>query len=81
MVALQRVLVLEVGTERVVIPVGQLQSVLSVAEAQVERAGIDAFFVFKDEPLPLLSYGGTSMLAMFCLVALAANVRQRRFAR
>ena len=52
--ALQRVLVLEVGTERVVIPVGQLQSVLSVAEAQVERAGIDAFFVFKDEPLPLL---------------------------
>ena len=54
MVALQRVLVLEVGTERVVIPVGQLQSVLSVAEAQVERAGIDAFFVFKDEPLPLL---------------------------
>ncbi len=54
MVALQRVLVLEVGTERVVVPVGQLQSVLSVAEAQVERAGIDAFFVFKDEPLPLL---------------------------
>ncbi|MEE9281348.1 MAG: ATP-binding protein [Myxococcota bacterium] len=54
MVALQRVLVLEVGNERVVLPVGQLQSVLSVAEAQVERAGIDAFFVFKDEPLPLL---------------------------
>ena len=54
MVALQRVLVLEVGTERVVLPVGQLESVLSVAEAQVEREGFDAFFVFKDEPLPLL---------------------------
>lgn len=54
MVALQRVLVLAVGRERVVLPVGQLLAVLSVAAAQVERAGIDAFFVFKDEPLPLL---------------------------
>jgi rod shape determining protein RodA len=32
-------------------------------------------------PLPLLSYGGTSLVATACLIALAANVRMRRFAR
>lgn len=32
-------------------------------------------------PLPLLSFGGTSMLASFLLVALAVNVRLRRFGR
>ncbi len=54
MAALQRVLVLEVGPERVALPVSQLEAVLAFDEAQVERAGIDSFFVFKDEPLPLL---------------------------
>ena len=54
MAALQRVIVLEVGSERVALPVSQLEAVLAVGEAEVERAGFDAFFVYKDEPLPLL---------------------------
>jgi two-component system chemotaxis sensor kinase CheA len=58
MVALQRVLVLQVAGERVALPVPQLEAVLGAAEAKIERgAGGDAFFMFKDEPLPLLDLG------------------------
>jgi rod shape determining protein RodA len=32
-------------------------------------------------PLPLLSFGGSSLIAFACIVALAANVRMRRLAR
>ncbi len=54
MVALQRVLVLEVGDERVSFPVTQIEAVLGAEECQVERNVGDAFFEFKGEPLPLL---------------------------
>jgi cell division protein FtsW (lipid II flippase) len=30
-------------------------------------------------PLPLLSYGGTALIAVTCAVGLIANVRGRRF--
>jgi chemotaxis protein histidine kinase CheA len=33
------------------------RAVLSAAEAAVERAGVDSFFMFKDEPLPLVDLG------------------------
>jgi chemotaxis protein histidine kinase CheA len=57
-VALQRVLVLELGGERVALPVAPIEAVLSAREAQIERGGaIDAFCMFKDEPLPLLDLG------------------------
>jgi chemotaxis protein histidine kinase CheA len=54
MAALQRVLILEVGGERVALPVAPVQAVLAVEEGTVERAGTEAFFIWKDEPIPLL---------------------------
>ena len=57
MVTLQRVLVLQVGGHRVALPIVAIEAVLSAAEAAVERAGVDSFFMFKDEPLPLVDLG------------------------
>jgi two-component system chemotaxis sensor kinase CheA len=54
MVALQRVLVLELDGERVALPAVRVESVLGADEGRVEGAAVDAFFVFKDEPIPLL---------------------------
>jgi chemotaxis protein histidine kinase CheA len=57
MVALQRVLVLEVAGERVALPVGRVESVLDVTDGTIEGVGGEAFFVWKDEPMPLLELG------------------------
>jgi two-component system chemotaxis sensor kinase CheA len=58
MVALQRVLLVQVGGERLALPVAPLEAVLGTEEARVERAeGVDAFFLYKEEPLPLLDLG------------------------
>jgi len=57
MVALQRVLVLQVAGERVALPISSIETVLSVEEAAVERDGVDAFFMLKEEPLPLVDLG------------------------
>jgi two-component system chemotaxis sensor kinase CheA len=58
MVALQRVLLVQVGGERVALPVAPLEAVLGAEEARVEREdGVDAFFLYKEEPLPLLDLG------------------------
>ena len=63
MAALQRVLVLEVGAERVAIPVAAVESVLAVGEGRVERAGGETFFDYKDEPIPLLDLAERLLLA------------------
>ncbi len=57
MVALQRVLALGVGGGCVALPMPQLDAVLGADEARIERTAGDAFFMFKDEPLPLLDLG------------------------
>jgi len=57
MVTLQRVLVLQVGGQRVALPILSTEAVLSAAEAAIEHAGVDSFFMFKDEPLPLVDLG------------------------
>jgi two-component system chemotaxis sensor kinase CheA len=57
MVALQRVLVLQVGGQRVALPISAVEAVLSAEEGAVELAGADAFFMLKDEPLPLVDLG------------------------
>ncbi len=54
MVALQRVLVLELGGERVALPASRVDSVLDVSEGAIEGTGGEAFFTWKDEPMPLL---------------------------
>jgi two-component system chemotaxis sensor kinase CheA len=57
MVALQRILVLEVGGERVAVPVARVECVLGMDEGSVEGFGPDAFFVWHEEPIPLLDLG------------------------
>jgi two-component system chemotaxis sensor kinase CheA len=57
MVALQRVLVLQIRRERMVLPVARIECVIDVKETAVERAGNEAFCVFDDEPLPLIDLG------------------------
>ena len=54
MVALQRVLVLEVGGEAVALPSASIASVVSAREGRLERSANEAFFVWKDEPIPVL---------------------------
>lgn len=54
MAALQRVLVLEAKGARVAIAMTQIEAVLAERDARVERPDMDAFFVFQEEPLPLL---------------------------
>ena len=63
MAALQRVLVLEVSGERVALPVAPVEAVLAVGEGRVERAGGEAFFVWKDEPIPLIDLAERLVLA------------------
>jgi two-component system chemotaxis sensor kinase CheA len=54
MVALQRVLVAEVCGERVALAVASVQSVLGLDQGSLEGIGAEAFFVFREEPIPLL---------------------------
>ncbi len=57
MVALQRVLILRLSGERVALPAARVEAVLDVEEGVVERVGNEAFFIWKDEPIPLLDLG------------------------
>ena len=57
MVALQRVLILEVVGERVAVPVSRVDSVLDVTDGAIEGVAGETFFVWKDEPMPLLDLG------------------------
>ncbi len=54
MVALQRVLVLGTGDQYVALPVSQVECVVAADEGSIEGVGDEAFFVWRDEPLPLL---------------------------
>ena len=61
MVALQRVIVLEVAGERVALPASRIERVLDQSEGTVEGTGGEAFFVWKDEPMPLLDLASQVM--------------------
>jgi two-component system chemotaxis sensor kinase CheA len=54
MVALQRVLIVEVSKAALALATSRIEAVLDVAEGEVERTGREAFFVYRDEPLPLV---------------------------
>jgi two-component system chemotaxis sensor kinase CheA len=56
-VAIQRLLVLEIGGDRITLPATRAERVVGMDEGLVEGAGPDAFFVFGDDPLPLLDLG------------------------
>jgi two-component system chemotaxis sensor kinase CheA len=57
MVALQRVLLVELQGERVALVVSAVQSVVDIAEGAIEQLGPDAFFTLHGEPLPLVDLG------------------------
>lgn len=57
MVALQRVVVVGTAGERVALPATSVRAVLSIADGTVEGAGGDAFFVWGEEPIPLVDLG------------------------
>jgi two-component system chemotaxis sensor kinase CheA len=56
-VAVQRLVVLEVGSDRLTLPAIRAERVVGLDEGLVEGVGGDAFFVWNDEPLPLLDLG------------------------
>jgi two-component system chemotaxis sensor kinase CheA len=53
-VAVQRLLVLDLGGPLATLPASRVERVVAVADGLVEGVGGDAFFVWHDEPLPLL---------------------------
>jgi two-component system chemotaxis sensor kinase CheA len=57
MVALQRVLLVELQGERVALVVSAVQSVVDLEEGAIEQLGPDAFFTLHGEPLPLVDFG------------------------
>jgi len=57
MVALQRVLILWVHGHRVALPVNRVDRVIDVKQGELERIGSEIFFMFEDEPIPLLDLG------------------------
>jgi chemotaxis protein histidine kinase CheA len=57
MVALQRVLILWVHGHRVAVPVNRVDRVIDVKQGELERIGSEIFFMFEDEPIPLLDLG------------------------
>jgi two-component system chemotaxis sensor kinase CheA len=54
MVALQRVLVLQIKRERMALPVARIDCVIDVKDAAIERVGSEAFCSFGEEPLPVV---------------------------
>jgi two-component system chemotaxis sensor kinase CheA len=52
--AVQRVLLVEVGTERVALPITRVERIIEVPSAVIERSGGDAFVLLDDEPVLLL---------------------------
>jgi two-component system, chemotaxis family, sensor kinase CheA len=54
MVALQRVLILQLKRERMGLPVSRVQCVIDVKETTIERAGSETFCELDQEPLPLI---------------------------
>jgi len=58
MVTMQRVLVLQVGGQRVALPILSIEAVLSAGEAAVERAGVDAQLIDYPPPAPLAALWG-----------------------
>ena len=51
--AVQRVLVVGIGEERVAIPIGKVERILEVPRESIEEAAGDTFALVDDEPLPV----------------------------
>ena len=64
MVALQRVLILDVAGERAALPVVGIEEVIDLSPETVERAGSEAFAMWRDEPIPLLNLAQAIGLGM-----------------
>lgn len=54
-IAVQRLLILRLENDHVTLPAARVERVVGLDEGVIEGVGGDAFFVWNDEPLPLLS--------------------------
>jgi chemotaxis protein histidine kinase CheA len=52
--AVQRVLLVSVGSETVALPIAKIERILELPEAAIERSGSDAFATLDDELVPVL---------------------------
>jgi two-component system chemotaxis sensor kinase CheA len=52
--AVQRVLLVAVGTEQVALPIAKVERIIEVPSASIERSGGEAFVLLDDEPVLLL---------------------------
>ena len=52
--AVQRVLLVRVGDERVALPIVKVERILELDSAVIERGGMECFVLVDDEPLPVI---------------------------
>lgn len=52
--AVQRVLLVRVGDERVALPIVKVERILELESAVIERGGMECFVLVDDEPLPVI---------------------------
>ena len=52
--AVQSALIVEVGAERLALPIHRIERVLEVDHARIEEAGVESFVVLEDHPVPVL---------------------------
>jgi len=55
--AVQRVLLVGIGTQIAAIPISKVGRILEIAQAEIERTGHDAFTIIDDDPLPVIDLG------------------------
>ncbi|HVP29600.1 MAG TPA: chemotaxis protein CheW [Myxococcota bacterium] len=55
--AVQRVLLLGVGSEIVAVPIAKVERILELADATIERTAREAFVLIDEEPVPVLELG------------------------
>jgi two-component system chemotaxis sensor kinase CheA len=61
--ALQQVILVGVGSERVAVPIARIERVDEIETARIERSGAEAFVVVDAIPLPLLDLAGLLRVA------------------
>ena len=55
--AVQRVLIVGVGSERVALPITKVERILEIDATSIERSGIETFALIDDEPVLVLGLG------------------------
>lgn len=56
--AVQRVLLVGLGNERVALPIGKVERILEVPASDIESSGGESFALIDDEPMPVIEMAG-----------------------